>query len=58
MLFQFLCSEDGRPYEIRDISLNSNEIGDEGLTAVSMYLKGHQSVMELFLQNVRVCLEL
>lgn len=51
-LFGFLCTEEGRKHDIQEISLNANDIGDEGLLAVSRYLKNNQRVRELFLQNV------
>lgn len=52
-LFQFLCSEEGRRYDIQEISINSNGIGDEGLLAMAEYLKDNKQIRELFLQNVR-----
>jgi hypothetical protein len=52
-LFGFLCSSEGRIYDIQEISLNANGIGDEGLIAISQYLKDNKRVRELFLQNVR-----
>lgn len=52
-LFRFLCSEEGREYDIQEISLNSNNIGDEGLLAIAEYLQDNKRVRELFLQNVR-----
>lgn len=52
-LFRFLCSEEGREYNIQEISLNSNSIGDEGLLAIAEYLRDNKRVRELFLQNVR-----
>lgn len=51
ILFQFLSSETGRRYEINEIRLNSNRIGDLGLTAIATYLNGNQALRELFLQN-------
>ncbi|KAJ3575821.1 hypothetical protein NP233_g830 [Leucocoprinus birnbaumii] len=50
-LFEFLCTNEGRRHAIQEISLNANNIGDEGLLAISRYLKGNQRVRELFLQN-------
>ncbi|KAF5363501.1 hypothetical protein D9756_000347 [Leucocoprinus leucothites] len=50
-LFGFLCSDEGRKYDIQEISLNANGIGDEGLLAISQYLKDNKRVRELFLQN-------
>ncbi|KIL64097.1 hypothetical protein M378DRAFT_186832 [Amanita muscaria Koide BX008] len=51
ILFQFLSSETGRRYEINEIRLNSNRIGDLGLAAIATYLSGNQALRELFLQN-------
>ncbi|KAK2461169.1 hypothetical protein APHAL10511_006696 [Amanita phalloides] len=51
ILFQFLCSEAGQHYEINHIGLNSNHIGDSGLLAIAMFLKGNTNVKELFLQS-------
>ncbi|KAM6503241.1 hypothetical protein JOM56_000184 [Amanita muscaria] len=51
ILFQFLSSETGRRYEINEIRLNSNRIGDLGLTAIATYLSANQALRELFLQN-------
>lgn len=51
-LFNFLCSEGGRQYNLEEISLNANNIGDEGLLSMSDYLKGNKRLRELFLQNV------
>lgn len=53
-LFNFLCSEEGSEYNIQEINLNANIIGDDGLLVISEYLKGNQHVRKLFLQNVRV----
>ncbi|KAJ7451060.1 hypothetical protein FB451DRAFT_1566309 [Mycena latifolia] len=51
VLFKFLTSSIGRKYQIAEISLNSNSIGNRGLVAISEYLQGNQSLKELFLQN-------
>ncbi|KAJ7171628.1 hypothetical protein C8R43DRAFT_20386 [Mycena crocata] len=53
VLFKFLCSSLGRKYQIAEISLNSNSIGNRGLLAISEYLQGNQVLKELFLQNNR-----
>ncbi|KXN89553.1 hypothetical protein AN958_05420 [Leucoagaricus sp. SymC.cos] len=50
-LFNFLCSDEGKKYDIQEISLNANGIGDECLLSVSQYLKNNKRVRELFLQN-------
>ena len=55
-LFRFLCTEDGRRYRIAEISLNSNNIGNDGLEAIAEYLRGNEHLRELFLQNVRTLL--
>jgi hypothetical protein len=52
-LFDFLNSKDGQRYDIEEISLNSNCIGDEGLLSISKYLSNNGQLRELFLQNVR-----
>ncbi|KAF8649179.1 hypothetical protein AX16_005977 [Volvariella volvacea WC 439] len=51
VLFAFLCSEKGHTYQISEISLNSNDIGNKGLMAISTYLKGNVTLKELFLQH-------
>ncbi|KAJ7479970.1 hypothetical protein B0H11DRAFT_1863801 [Mycena galericulata] len=53
VLFTFLASAVGRKYQIAEISLNSNSIGNRGLAAIAQYLKGNQHLKELFLQNNR-----
>ncbi|TEB34187.1 hypothetical protein FA13DRAFT_1729668 [Coprinellus micaceus] len=50
VLFRFLESSLGRKYPIAEISLNSNGIRNEGLLAISRYLKGNEELNELFLQ--------
>lgn len=54
-LFGFLSSPEGRRFEIADISLNVNKIGDIGLRAIARYLAdgnaGGCAVRELFLQG-------
>ncbi|KAJ7237476.1 hypothetical protein B0H12DRAFT_1138922 [Mycena haematopus] len=40
VLFKFLGSAVGRKYQIAEISLNSNSIGNRGLLAISEYLGG------------------
>ncbi len=52
VLFRFLSSAIGRKYRITEISLNSNEIGDEGLLAIAEHLKNDVFLKEFFLQNV------
>jgi hypothetical protein len=52
VLFRFLESSLGRKYPIAEISLNSNGIRNEGLLAISRYLKGNEELNELFLQAV------
>ncbi|KAJ7051171.1 RNI-like protein [Mycena amicta] len=51
VLFKFLASELGRKYQIAEISLNTNGIGNRGLLAISEYLQGNQPLKQLFLQN-------
>ncbi|KAJ6573823.1 RNI-like protein [Mycena vulgaris] len=51
VLFKFLTSSEGRKYQIAEISLNSNSIGNRGLMAISEYLHGNQVLKVLFLQN-------
>lgn len=51
-LFGFLSSDPGRNYKIAQISLNSNNIGNRGLLAISRYLRDNTVLKELFLQNV------
>ncbi|KAK7052311.1 RNI-like protein [Favolaschia claudopus] len=51
VLFKFLGSAIGRKYQITEISLNSNSIGNRGLLAISDYLKGNTILKELFLQD-------
>ncbi|KAJ7102584.1 hypothetical protein B0H15DRAFT_339627 [Mycena belliarum] len=51
VLFKFLTSSVGRKYQIAEISLNSNCIGDRGLAAISDYLQGNQVLKVLFLQD-------
>ncbi|KAF5329998.1 hypothetical protein D9611_010457 [Ephemerocybe angulata] len=51
VLFRFLESALGRNYPISEISLNSNGIKDEGLVAISRYLKENRELKELFLQG-------
>ncbi|KAJ7139394.1 hypothetical protein C8R44DRAFT_693839 [Mycena epipterygia] len=53
VLFTFLTSSVGRKYQIAEISLNSNSIGDRGLYSIAEYLQGNQFLKELFLQNNR-----
>ncbi|KAJ6569694.1 hypothetical protein B0H10DRAFT_1880203 [Mycena sp. CBHHK59/15] len=53
VLFKFLTSSLGRKYQIAEISLNSNIIGNRGLLAISEYLQGNLVLKELFLQNNR-----
>ncbi|KAF8633165.1 hypothetical protein AX17_004666 [Amanita inopinata Kibby_2008] len=50
-LFEFLSSPAGRSYEIKEISLNSNNVGGPGLEAIAMYVKGNKNLKELFLQT-------
>ncbi|RPD63163.1 RNI-like protein [Lentinus tigrinus ALCF2SS1-6] len=50
-LFGFLSSDTGRNYRISQISLNSNNIGNRGLLAISRYLRDNTVLKELFLQN-------
>ncbi|TFK90198.1 RNI-like protein [Polyporus arcularius HHB13444] len=50
-LFGFLSSDTGRNYKISQISLNSNNIGNRGLLAISRYLRDNTVLKELFLQN-------
>ena len=52
VLFRFLESSLGRKYHIAETSLNSNGIRNEGLLAISRYLKGNEELRELFLQAV------
>lgn len=52
VLFKFLNSAVGRRYQITEISLNSNSIGDRGLLAIAEYLRNNEVLAELFLQNV------
>jgi len=56
-LFNFLSSE-GSEYNIQEIHLNANIIGDDGLLVISEYLKDNQHVRKLFLQHVRLQLRL
>ncbi|CAK5279805.1 unnamed protein product, partial [Mycena citricolor] len=51
VLFTFLSSALGRKYQITEISVNANGIGNRGLLAVSEYLSGAGALRELFLQN-------
>lgn len=51
-LFRYLCSTRGRKHCISEISLNSNAIGDLGLSAIADYLQGNEHLTDLFLQNV------
>lgn len=53
VLFKFLSSSLGRKYQIAEISLNGNGIGNRGLSAITEYLRGNLVLKELFLQNVR-----
>ncbi|KAJ7037375.1 RNI-like protein [Mycena alexandri] len=53
VLFKFLASGVGQKYQIAEISLNSNSIGNRGLLAISEYLQGNNALKELFLQNNR-----
>ncbi|KAF7340240.1 RNI-like protein [Mycena venus] len=53
VLFKFLGSAVGRKYQIAEISLNSNSIGNRGLLAIAEYLHGNKVLKELFLQNNR-----
>ncbi|KAJ6469534.1 hypothetical protein C8R45DRAFT_1017420 [Mycena sanguinolenta] len=57
VLFKFLGSAVGRKYQIAEISLNSNSIGNRGLLAISEYLRGNKCLKELFLQNNRFTAE-
>ncbi|KLO09841.1 RNI-like protein [Schizopora paradoxa] len=50
-LFRYLCSPRGRRHCISEISLNSNAIGDVGLSAIADYLQGNEHLTDLFLQN-------
>ncbi len=52
ILFRYLCSTRGRKHGISEISLNSNAIGDIGLSAIADYLEGNEHLTDLFLQNV------
>lgn len=54
VLFKFLESSEGRKYHIGYISLNANDIGEQGLLAIAGYLKHNQHLKQLFLQNVRL----
>jgi hypothetical protein len=56
VLFKFLASSVGRKYQIAEISLNANSIGNRGLLAISEYLQGNKVLKELFLQNVVQCI--
>ncbi|KAF7310408.1 hypothetical protein HMN09_00582800 [Mycena chlorophos] len=51
VLFKFLCSAIGRKYQVAEISLNTNHIGNRGLLAIAEYLQGNQHLKQLFLQN-------
>ncbi|KAJ7151709.1 hypothetical protein C8R46DRAFT_1122883 [Mycena filopes] len=53
LLFKFLASGVGRKYQVAEISLNSNSIGNRGLLAISEYLQGNEVLKVLFLQNNR-----
>ena len=52
VLFTFLSSKLGRKYQITEINLKSNNIGDRGLEAIASYLSGNVHLTELYLQNV------
>jgi hypothetical protein len=58
VLFRFLESPLGRKYPISEISLNSNGIRNEGLLAISRYLKDNRVLKELFLQAVSLAFSL
>ncbi|EJC97672.1 RNI-like protein [Fomitiporia mediterranea MF3/22] len=50
-LFRFLCTDEGRRYQIAEISLNANVVDDVGLEAIAEYLDGNLYLRELFLNN-------
>ncbi|KIY47899.1 hypothetical protein FISHEDRAFT_65932 [Fistulina hepatica ATCC 64428] len=50
-LFDYLSSPDGQKHPIRQVSLNSNSVGNDGLYAIASYLEGNRHTQELFLQN-------
>lgn len=52
ILFRYLSSARGRKLCTSEISLNSNAIGDVGLSAIADYLEGNEHLTDLFLQNV------
>ncbi|KAL0065461.1 hypothetical protein AAF712_007525 [Marasmius tenuissimus] len=51
VLFTFLSSKLGKKYQINEINLNSNGIGDRGLEAIASYLSENVNLKELYLQN-------
>ena len=51
-LFGVLSSDTGRKYKVAQISLNSNNIGNRGLLAISRYLRDNTALRELYLQSV------
>lgn len=51
-LFSYLCSPEGRKYQIEDIHLVHNHLGDRSLLAISEYLKNNNTLAELSLQSV------
>ena len=52
-LFAFLGSAVGRKYPIAYISLNANDIGERGFSAIADYIKDNQHLKQLLLQDVR-----
>jgi len=49
VLFKFLCSDPSRKNRISEIKLGKNGIGDRGLLAISEFLYGNETLIDLYL---------
>ena len=54
VLFKFLCSDPSRKNRISEIKLGKNGIGDRGLLAISDFLYGNETLIDLYLPAVCV----
>lgn len=54
-LFAFLCSAEGRRYQIEEMDLHNCGIDDDALAALSEYVQNNVSLKSIQLQQVRLC---
>lgn len=51
-IFEFLCHQPDRKYGITEVDLRRCNLGDDGLIAVSRFLKGNHTIRTVLLQAV------